>query len=104
MALDNAKRTGLVVALGMPPPHKLKKTMGPMGDDEGESDQEAQDETDSGEAGGGKMALKTMWDALKAGDETAAWDAFADAVDIANTAEEKNPDEAEEEGGLGSNE
>lgn len=99
MAMDNAKHTGLVVALGMPPPGKLKKSM-PMGKDEGESDAEAQDEADSGKSGGGEMALKAMWDALKAGDHTAAWDAFCDARDIAGSAEDKNPDEgAEGEGG-----
>lgn len=99
MAMDNAKHTGLVVALGMPPPGKLKKSM-MGGKDEGESDAEAQNEDNSGKSGGGEMALKAMWDALKAGDMTAAWDAFSDAQDIAYSAEKKNPDEADEgEGG-----
>src|SRR5712675_267320 len=100
MAMDNAKHTGLVVALGMPPPDKLKKSM--MGKDEGESDAEAKNEDDSGKSGGGEMALKAMFDAMKAGDMTAAWDAFSDAQDIAYSAEKKNPDEAAEgEGGEG---
>jgi hypothetical protein len=102
MALDNAKHTGLVVALGMPPPNKLKKAMMGGPKDEGESDAEAQNEDESGKSGGGEMALKAMWDAMKTGDFTAAWDAFSDASDIAGVAEEKNPDEADEgEGGEG---
>lgn len=79
MAFGDAKKTGLVVALGMPPPHKLK---GPMGGDESESDMEAGDEADIGE-GGGAMALGEMWDALKSGDKAGAFDAFCDAMSIA---------------------
>lgn len=98
MAMDNAKKTGLVVALGMPPPSKLKK---PAPADEGESDQEAQDEADSGGDGGGEMALGTMWDALKAGDKTAAWDAFCDAMQIAKVKGDEPKAEGDSYGGDG---
>jgi hypothetical protein len=97
MAMDNAKKTGLVVALGMPPPNKLKKAMS-MAKDEGESDQEAQDEADSG-GGGGEMALGTMWDALKSGDKTAAWDAFCDAMQIAKGKADDAGSEGDQYGG-----
>lgn len=96
MAMDNAKHTGLVVALGMPPPGKLKKA---MAKDEGESDAEAQDEADSGDGGGGEMALGTMWDALKSGDKTAAWDAFCDAMQIAKGKSEDAKSEGDTYGG-----
>jgi hypothetical protein len=106
MATDNAKHTGLVVALGMPPPNKLKKSMMGGADDgkgdEGESDAEAQDEMDSGKTGGGEMALKDMWTALKTGDTTAAWDAFCDAQKICAATKGKGADEgAGDEGGEG---
>lgn len=84
--MDTSKKMGIIIATGMPPPNKLKRSMmGPGSKDEGESDQEAQDETDSGESGGGVDALKSMYDAWKSGDNTAAWDAFCDAVDIAKS-------------------
>ena len=79
MAMDS-KKLGAVIAIGMPPPNKLK---GAMGKDEGESDQDAQSESDSGESGGGKAAFMTMMTAMKNDDMAAAWDAFCDAVDIA---------------------
>jgi hypothetical protein len=76
----DSKKLGAVIAIGMPPPNKLK---GAMGKDEGESDQDAQSESDSGESGGGKDCLRKMMDAMKAGDVDTAWDQFCDAVDIA---------------------
>ncbi len=77
--MDSPKKMGLIIAAGMPPPNKLKRAR--MGD-EGESDSEAADEAESG-GSGGEMALGAMWDALKAGDKTGAWDAFCDAIDMA---------------------
>jgi hypothetical protein len=77
---DNAKKIGLVIASGLPAPGKMmKRGMS----DEGESDSDAASEADSGDEGGGMSALGDMWDALKQGDKTAAWDAFCDAIDIA---------------------
>jgi hypothetical protein len=80
MAMDS-KKLGAVIAIGMPPPDKLKKAMAHS--DEGESEQDAQSESDSGEMGGGKGAFMTMMKAMKNDDMDGAWDAFCDAVDIA---------------------
>lgn len=94
MASDGAKKLGIIIAGGMPPPGKLKRG---MADDGADPANAGPDESD--DAGDGPSALGDVWDALKAGDKAGAWDAFCDAVDMCANRDKSEPDKGEGDSG-----
>lgn len=66
------KHIGIIVAGGMPPPGKLRKSMGSEGGDS--------EDMDEGETGAGQVAFDDMMSAMDRGDRKAAYRAFMEAV------------------------